>query len=274
MKGDLICCDGRLIEPGCGIMPFDSMAASDFLYQKIHTIGHKPLHAQAHIELLDAAFKTMYGTGSGLSALLLEEEAARLLGENRYPMGSNQIVLYLFPAPDGKSAPVRVLSCEKQLLYKGYELWHTAEKALILPYDYQFPHFKTAVSLAAHTYATAYAARKGAGLAIAENHVGGMYSVGENPLFAVAGDTLFTPAIGEGACDSVERRLGITAAESAEMRVVESPIRREHLPGYHELFTVNPGGVVSIRECCGNIYSHSAAKRVAEAMKPLAHTSV
>lgn len=274
MKGDLICFNGRLIDPGCGIMPFDSMTASNFLYQKIHTIGHKTLHTQAHTELLEAAFKTMYGAGSGISALQLEEEAAKLLCANRYPMGSNQIVLYLFPSPDGKSAPTRVVSCEKQLLYKGYELWHTAEKALVLPYDYQFPHFKTAVSLAAHTYATAYAVRKGAGLAIAENHAGGMYSVGENPLFAVAGNTLFTPAIGEGACDSVERRLGIMAAESAGMRVVESSLRRENLPGYHELFTVNTGGVVSIRECAGNIYSHSAAKRVAEAMKPLASASV
>jgi branched-subunit amino acid aminotransferase/4-amino-4-deoxychorismate lyase len=243
--------------------------SANFVYQKIHALARKPLHAGAHAELLETSYKTLYGSLPGLTARMLEEDAQALLAANRYPEGSVQLMVYLFPDEGGAKDPLRIISCEKQLLYKGYTLWHAREKAVALPYEYPFPHFQTAVSLAAHSYAANYARRKGAGCVISENSHGVMYSAGETPLFAARGNEIVTPGIGDGACDSVERRLGIAAAEKAGYLLEEIPVTRAELSGYQELFTVATGGVTAIGECSGNIYSHSAAARIAEMMSRL-----
>ena len=269
MKGDLICCNGNLVSYDDEILQFDRMMASNFIYQKIHTAEHRPMHPSSHTYLLNTTFKTLYGTNCGISAEQFTKECALLLEANHYPKTSNQVIIYIFPQEDKTSKPVRIISCEKQLLYKGYELWHKGVKAMILPYDYLFPHFKTSVSLSAHTYAATYANSKGAAIPIAENHRGIMYGAGEDPLFAVIGNNVYTPALGDGACDSVERRLGIMAAQKAEMNIIEAPISQKQLHEYHELFTVTPAGITSIRECAGNIYSHSSAKRIVNAMREI-----
>ncbi len=268
MKGDLVICDGKPVRPGeIGLSP-DYMSAANFVYQKMHVSAHKPLHAAVHAELLGTAYSTLYGGRCGITAALLEKEVALLSEVNRYPAGSGQVAVYVFPAEHG-GEPVRILSCEKLLLYKGYTLWHKAENAIVLPYEYPFPHFKTAVSLAANTYAAAYAARKNAGCAIAETREGVLYGVGENPLFAVAENTVFTTPVGDGACDSVERRLGIAAAEMSGFEVTEIPVAHAQLGEFRELFAVTTAGTTSIRECEGHIYSHSTAGKIAEQMRTI-----
>lgn len=265
MKSDLLSINGKLCRRGEEPLPFDEMMAADFVYQRLHTLGHKVLHAQAHAELADAAYLSLYGTHSGVTAGLLREEAAMALEANRYPHGSVTVMLYLLPGYDGK--PIRIISCEKQLLYKGYALWHAAVKAIVAPYEYPFPHFKTGLSLAAGAYAARYASRKGATIAIAENNSGTLTGIGDEPLFAVMGNRAMTTPVGQGACDSVERRLALAACEKAGMEITETPLSKEMLTEYQELFTVTPGGVVSIRECGGNIYPNSTANRVASAME-------
>lgn len=268
MIGDLISINGKICPAGdTGISP-DDILAGNFIYQKIHVTEHCPLHPATHIELLDTAYTSLYGRRTGLTVKTLNEETETLLAANRYPKGSMQMAVYVLP--DGKTgSAMRILSCDKQLLYRGYELWHTAEKAIILPYEYPFAPFKTAVSLAANTYATDYARRKGAGVAIAENNSGIIYGAGENPLFAVVENTVFTTPLGDGACDSVERRIGITACEAEGIQVEETPLTKNMLAECQEIFVVTPGGVTSIRECNKNIYPNSTAGRIAGRMQKL-----
>lgn len=269
MKGDLISCNGKIIKPEEVALSTDYIMSVNFVYQKIHALAHKPLYSHAHAELLETSFSILYGLNTGLSAGMIEEEVEALLTANRYPAGSVQITIYIIPDENGTGKPTRIISCEKQLLYKGYTLWHTAEKAVVLPYECPFRHFKTAASLSAHTYAASYARGKGANCIISENPDGTLYSAGETPLFAVIGKTIITPGIGDGACDSIERRLGMIAAGNAGFNLEENPIHHTALNEYQELFTVTTGGVTSIGECDGNIYSHSTAGKVAAEMDRL-----
>ena len=265
MKGDLISINGELIRQEEIPVPFDRLTSSNFIYQRMHVLGRRILHAAAHAKLANTSYRSLYGTESSITEDSLKKETAALLTANRYIHGSVSVILYLLPDDNGK--PLRILSCEKQLLYKGYALWHKGEKAVILPYEYPFSHFKTAMSLTASTYAAQYAQTKGAGIAIAENHSGVLYGAGDEPLFAVIGNDVMTTPIGQGACDSVERRLALAACEKAEKHVVEAPLSRELLDEYQELFIATTGGITSIKECCGNIYPNSTANKVAETME-------
>lgn len=268
MKGDLLSVNGRLCTLGeAGESP-DRMLSANFVWQRIHTLEQRPLHLCSHMDLIETAYVSLYGTTTGLSAATLRAEIATLLQANRYQKGSVAVMLYILPGEDAQ--PIRILSCEKQLLYKGYSLWHRAEKAMILPYEYPFAHFSTALSLAADTYASNYVRRKSAGIGLAENSAGYLYSAGGGPLFAVMGNRVLTTPVSHGACDSVERRLVIESCTRAKLEVVELPLTRKLLGEYQELFTANVGGIVSIGECLGNIYPYSTASRVATGMNRFA----
>lgn len=265
MKGDLISVNGKLCRPGdVGISP-DSLLSVNFVYQRMHAIGHRILHASTHAGLACTAYATLYGTTCRLSADTLRHEAATLLEANRYHQGSVAVMLYLFPGDDDR--PLRIISCERQLLYKGYALWHNAEKAVILPYECPFAHFSTAVSLAAGTFASQYARRKGAGVAIAENTAGILYGSGGGPLFAVIGNDVITTPVGQGACDCVERRLVASVCETAGKRLVEAGLTRGVLAEYQELFVATTSGITCIHECGGNIYPNSTANRIASLLR-------
>ena len=265
MKGDLISINGKLLRQEEIPVPFDRLTSSNFIYQRMHTLDRRVLQAATHVQLAETTYISLYGTGSGIAEESLKEETTAILTANRYMHGSVSVILYLFP--NGNGTPLRILSCEKQLLYKGYALWHKGEKAIILPYEYPFPHFKTALSLTAGSYAAQYAKTKGAGIAISENKAGVLYGAGDEPLFAVIGNDVLTTPIGQGACDSVERRLALATCEKAEKRVVEAPLTAELLDEYQELFIATNGGITSIKECNGNIYPNSTAHKVAETME-------
>lgn len=272
MKGDLVCIDGRPVRWGDPAFDAERLPGGDFIYQKIHTIAHKPLQWEMHMEILETSWQTLYRGQTGITREILHREIAALLDANRYPQGGNLVTLCLFPPSDGEGDPLRLLFCEKQLLYKGYTLWHDALRAILTPYEYPFAQHKTAVSLAAHNYAEGYARRRGADAAIAENYRGIVTGVGENPLFAVRGGEAHTTPIEDGVAESVERRLGLAACESAGLVMLQQPVESAQLREFDELFTVTPQGLVSIGRYAGRLFPNSAAKHIAACMERAAGT--
>lgn len=269
MKGDLISINGEIT--GAAKTEFDpvNVLGANFIYQRIHTLAHVPLQCAAHAEISEMSYNALYGTSAGLSEHILEKETKAVLSANRYSTASNQIVLYLFPPAAADAPPTRMLCCEKPLLYKGYAMQHTGLTAVVTPYEYPFAPHKTAVSLAAHSYAEHYARRMGADAAIAENYAGVLTGVGENPLFAVVRDTVFTTPIEDGAAESVERRLGIAACGEASLQLVETPVKSQFINDYEELFTVTQQGIVSVRRCGDRLLPHSMARNLAGWMKKM-----
>lgn len=268
MKGDLISINGEITTAGKAEFDPVAVLGANFIYQRIHTLAHVPLQCVAHTEIAEMSYKALYGTPTGISAGVLEKEIKDILTANRYSIASNQVILYLFP-PAADAPPTRVLCCEKPLLYKGYAMQHTGLTAVVTPYEYPFAPHKTAISLAAHTYAENYARRMGADAAIAENYAGTLTGLGENPLFAVVRNTVLTTSIDDGAAESVERRLAITAGREASLEVVETPLKSEFINDYDELFTVTPQGIVSVRSCGDLVLPHSMAKNLAGWMKKM-----
>ena len=265
MKGDLVCLDGNITEFGKAIADPDALLSANFIYQKIHVLGRTPLQAAWHAEIAGMSYNALYGQQAGISHEMLEQEVRALLDANRYPQASTLVTLYLIPSENG--TPTRLLSCEKQLLYKGYAMWHTGLKCDVIPYEYPFAQHKTAISLAAHTYAADYARRNGFDAAIAENNAGIVTGLGENPLFASMRNTVVTTPIDDGAADSVERRLCIAVCENCGFDVAEHPIEAARLHDFEELFTITPQGITSVQTAGGRLLPHSLAKNIASHMK-------
>lgn len=264
MKNDLISIDGNIIPfSDSGFAP-DDLLSANFIYQKIHTLAHRPMHAQWIAEIAEMSCRALYGYSSEITAKLIDKEVGALLSVNRYPLSASTLVtLYLIP-DNGRW--VRMMSCQKQLVYSGYALT-TGVTCAVVPYDYPFPQHKTAVSLASHTYGAGYAIRNGFGGAIAENAEGVMTGLGENPIFAIAGNKALTPPMENGAADSVERRLGITVCEDAGLVVGEYPISSADILDFDEIFSVTPQGVTSIRQINNRLLPHSMAKNILEILK-------
>lgn len=259
MKNDLISIDGRLVAPhDSGFSP-DALMSCNFIYHNVNTLAHRTLHAQWAAEILEMSYRALYGRSSDVTGEIIDNEAGALLRANGYPPASTLVSIYLIPSENG--VPVRMMTCRKQLIYKGYAVTVGLECAVV-PYDYPFPQHKTAVSLTAHTYAANYAERMGFGGVIAENAAGVMIGVGENPLFVAAGNKILTPAMDDGAADSIERRLGITLCEDSGFGVYEHPVSVRDLLDFDEIFTLTPQGIASIRQAGDRLFPHSLAKNL------------
>lgn len=261
MRGERVCIDG-ILRPWdeTGFDP-DSLLARGYLYQRIHTLEHRPLHTAAHTELLRNSYRTLYGITPDLDEEMLRREIALTLRENRYPAVSNLVTLYLFPPHDGEAGP-RMISGTKTLVYSGYTLWHSRLKAVTLPYDYPFPEHETALSRIAHTFATEYAHRTGADIPLTENREGVITGAGENPLFAVCDDSAVITPVTNGAAESVLRRLGIVLCREAGLTVQESDLTGDLLRRCDELFCLTPQGVVSLSEWDGRRGFNIAAEKI------------
>ncbi|MDL2319634.1 aminotransferase class IV [Alistipes sp. OttesenSCG-928-B03] len=269
MKNDLVSINGELRAFGDAFGAPDGLLAANFVYQKMNVLGYAPLRAEWHAEIAEISYQTLYGTNCGLDTEALNREVHALLTANRYPRSGVLVSLYLMPAVDGSGQPVRLLSCEKQLVFKDYALWNTGLKCIVLPYEYPYPQFRTAASLAAHTYATDYARRMGADAAICENRAGMLTGVGENPLFVSENRMVFTPPLDDAIPDSAERRLVIEACHRAGITIAERVLTADTLTNCDELFTVTPQGFASIRQYAGQIYPHSLARHLAEQFKQI-----
>lgn len=265
---DFISYNGALAGWGAeGVQRPEELVGAGFAYRKMHTLGHKVLRIDDHLDLAEQACRAMYGCGSGLTAAGLGREVAALLSRNLYPKGSVEVILLLTPPQEGGDAAGRLLAATRQLLYDGYAMWHDTLLAVTVTYDVPLPAWQTGASLAAHSCMLDIAGCKGADAVISLNRDGIVTGAGEWPLFAVAGGEVFTSPIGSGFPDSVERRLGIEACLKAGLSVMEEPMEVERIRICDELFLVDIQGIKSIGALDGRLFSHTAARRVDVSMR-------
>lgn len=245
----------------------EMLAGADFVYRKIHTLGHKVLQRDAHIELAERSCRALYGCGAGLTQAGLDAEVAALLARNMYPGGSNLVMLCLFPPAQGGAAATRLMFCAERMLYKGYAFWHKALSTTAVRYEVPLTEHTTAASLSAHRYMEGFARRHGADVAISVCRDGIATGVGEYPLFALSGNEVYTSPLEVGVPDTVCRRLGIDACRDAGLLLLQQPIEASNLKSYDELFTVTPQGITAIGSCDGHLYTHTLARRISTFME-------
>jgi hypothetical protein len=254
MKGERVIIDGRVGE--FGALAPDELLAANFVYQKIAVFGRRAMGVRWAAEVLEAAWAAMATPEYGTPQDTLSREITALLDANGYPAGGGVLVaVYVFPDADGR--PVRLISCEKQLVWR--EMSHsTGVRALVVPCEVPFAGCRTAASLAAQTCAGLYARRRGYDAAICENAAGVLTTMGDAPLFAAEANRVFVAP----SADSVERRMGIAACRAAGLELYEEGFTAAALPHFDEVFALTPQGITSISELDGRSLTHSLAAKV------------
>lgn len=240
------------------------LLGNNWVYTTINTLAHKPLHLEAKLRYLCDSYHKLFGTRPEIQASLLTKEIHDLLYYGLYPEGGNTVNLYLIPRSEGGC--YRLLIHEATTPYEGYGLLTVRPRGIIANYEVPFEKHQTSVSMTAARFADQYAASHGYDIAIRANRAGTLLSSGDNPLFALRGNTLITTPLDKGARGSAERDLMFRLAEQCGVVVVEEELKVEDAATYEEMMVFTPVGIQSIYSLgdmkLSNIYASLLGKRL------------
>jgi hypothetical protein len=156
---------------------------------------------------------------------------------------------------------------ERRLLTAGYA--HSALRPRAVTYDYSipFPAFPTSFQLLAQSHFDSLALAEHGATRSVRREGESLLACGDAPLFAIRGKVLLTPALTDGAMDSVERRLVLEAAPEAHFTLREEPILHSELKSLDELFFADARGITSLSDCDGAKFMSLSAPRLAAALR-------
>lgn len=237
----------------------------NWVYTTINTFAHKPLHLATKLHYVCDSYHKLFGSRPEIEPLMVAKEVRNLLYYGLYPEGGNTVNLYLIPRREGGYH--RLLIHEATTPYDGYGLLSVRPRAIIANYEVPFEMHQTNVSMTAARFADNYAASHNYDTALRANRAGVLISSGDNPLFALRGNTLLTTPIGNGARGSAERELMFRLAELCGVVVVEEELKVEDAATYEEMIVFTPVGLQSIYSLgdmkLGNIYASLLGKHLA-----------
>lgn len=248
MNGEYILWNGVVTAPSELAIPLPGLLAAHYVYQRIHAFGGQPLHLDTHLDLAARAFRHIYGIQPEFDEKAVADDVAGLLRTNRYPPhGSATVLLCVFPRGDDFDT---MAVCERPLLEQGYSV--SSLRPVAVSYEYSIPYsaFPTGFQLSAANLYDTLALEHGATRSV--RRVGDrLISCGGSPLFGIKGKTLFTAPLTEGAVDSLERRMIISAAAKSKMDFLEEAVPHSELRDFDELFYADAAGITSFSECDG-----------------------
>ena len=231
-----------------------------YLYQTLHVAAGRARNLEAHVAVLDAASRRLFGRRYVPDAARLAERIGALAAAERYPSGVSGFVrLELGPEGEERLLPAGVS------LYRGYAFRSLTPTGVTLVYDIPFSEAPTSVREATAAWARHEAQRRGAEVAVRCDTEGMFRSADDAPLLGIAGHTArISPGLA-----SVERRLALEAVRAAGLELREEPLPREELQQMDELFTVDHRGVTALSHCDGHPLMTLLAERVAAALESL-----
>lgn len=260
MKGDSVIVDGAAVPPEQALADPAAALATNYVYSRIHVCGGRPLNPDDVLGPAAESMRELYGMALPLDAARLAGDAHTLIRDNRYPLaGSYELTLFLFP----QNAPAYMLAVRQQMIYTGYTIWHTPQRAITIRYETPLPRHLTGASLLTSEYALRYAAIQGADVPLIENFDGILTGAGEYPLFAAKEGSILASPLTSGVADCAERRVCIGACRKAGYTLTEEPVFTDRLEEYDELFYFAPQGIYPIRSCGRRTFPDIVARRIA-----------
>ncbi len=263
-KGN-ISLDGRITSWREAELSPSVLMGNNWVYTTINTLAHKPLHIELKLHHAFKSFHTLYGYRPTIEPLTIAKEVYDLLYYGLYPEGGNTVNLYLIP--EGTKGCRRLLVHEATTPYEGYGLLSVRPRGIIANYEIPFEKHQTNVSMTAARFADRYASSHGYDIAIRANRSGTLLSSGDNPLFALRGNTLLTTPIDKGARESAERSLMFRLAKKCGVSIVEEELKVEDATTYEELMVFTPVGLQSLISLgdmkLSNIYATLFGKHIA-----------
>ncbi|MEG2491634.1 MAG: branched-chain amino acid aminotransferase [Alistipes sp.] len=231
-----------------------------YLYQIIHTLGHKPYYLAEHVALLDTLSRKLFHSPYQVDLRKLSADISMLLQSEHYPMDLSAFVR-LTLTPDGASH----LTAAGSSLYRGYALRSITPAAITLSYDIPLLDASTSAREAAADLARNQALCAGAKCAVRCTREGVVLTADDAPLFAIRGLTVFTSP----AENSVERNLALACIRAAGLEVSIQPVMREQIPLFDEFFYFDHQGITALSRCDGQPYMAVVVERIAKMLREL-----
>ena len=254
-----------------GLSP-ETLLGRNWVYTTINTYAHQPMHVALKLHHALGSFQTLYGVRPEITAEEVAGQVRGLLYYGIYPEHGNTLNLYLIPNQEG--------SCDTLLThlastpYDGYSLLSLRPQAAIANYEIPFEKHHTAVSLTAARFADDFAIRSGAGIGLRANRAGTLISTGDNPLYALRGNTLLTTAIGKGARPSAERDLRARVCEMAGVPLVEGELRVDEIGDYEEIMAFTPVGIQMVGSAGDRLLHSITAHRLEPHLRALTRQGI
>ena len=252
-----------LTETVSGDRTLNSLLRGNYVYAAVNTSAHKPLYLSRHMEYARASYEKLYGLSPRIDMESLRRRITTLLDENDMPMLGNIVCVYLVPPADNSdNEPDTIIACDRSTIYRGYELISLRPTAILTNYEIPFSGHRTAVSLTTTDYMQAFAARKGAHIALRANRAQRLVSCGEYPVFLAKDGALYTPPAPDTAPQCLERELMTTACDMAGIKVYERNIDASELAGADEIMVFNHTGLQSVLAWGSYYYYNLLARRI------------
>ncbi len=229
-----------------------------YLYQIIHTRRYRAQHISEHCEVLERCYWQLQFRRITISRDDISKRVEQTLRDNNVNERLSthlEIRLYL----NGEIA----ISIVEKSIYEGFTLRCFNPYATLQTYDNPMGDYPTSARRAAAELALHRSRMEGADVAIHCGTNGVVYSCYDSPIFGVKGHTIFSSPTQP----SVERSMGIYAIQRCGYEFVETPIKKEQLPKFDELFWVDAYGITAIAQYDNRRYMSIISAKIAEQMR-------
>lgn len=234
----------------------EQFSDTPYLYQNIHSLGHRPLRLAQHIAQLSDSIQELFGLKPHISTSDIEQQIADLLAANRLPRNHSIRVELRWEVGGDIS-----LYCDEASLYTGYVLRPLRPQALCLPTNMPLSQHTTSASRATRDAADAIARAKGFGKAIIVESDGGIAVEPASPLTIIKEHRLFLP---EG-CQSIESSTAEQAARLAGLDIIRRRLTIADLKEADEVLIFDWQGITALSQIFTRPLMDLVATRLAKA---------
>ncbi len=223
-----------------------------YVYQTLHTLGHKAWHTSEHLRLVNLYGEELFGRSVRLIPVRLQRLVSKLLDALRYPMAVSCFVeLRLY------ASGLTCLLAGETGLAAGYLFRPVYPDAITVPfYARLLPCSATREAIRTADW-TARAQKADAWVGIGPN--GRVACCDGCLLFGVEGRTVLTSRIE----DSVDYTSAQHAIRSAGYRLCVGELTPDRLERFDEIFYIDHRGLTALHQLDGRLLMHIIAERVA-----------
>ncbi len=214
------------------------------LYQIVHTLEGRIFHLEEHLNLLFEAYYEVFGSGVKLVAKQVEAQINDCIKRSRCPRGVSLFVKISI----GEDGTLQVAEYERSL-YCGYTLRCISPRAAMVDFNLPYSIYPTSTREELTQFAALEARKKGGDVAL-RCHNGVVDLINGAQIFGVFDNMLIT----ERESHSVEHKMAKEAAQRADIKLFERPLRADEILTLDELFYVDHYGVTAIKSCAGQHY--------------------
>lgn len=230
-----------------------------YVYQDIHTLGHKPRHTSRHLHLIDYAADKLFGLHCRVSIKELEQQITTLLDSNHTTRNTSVCVRLKVYATGDYSLQQHEVS-----IYTGYVMRSLRHEATFIASYAPLGKFPTSAMIATRDLMQQIAGARDLHSLILTSPDGQIVTNAAEPLMAIKDRTLYAPRLARPSAEqqAIERsaaRLGLT--------IEHSTLNVEQIKSADEVFTANWQGLTSMAHINQRPYMSVLTEQLAQEME-------